>query len=113
MKYFKLPLTNIIEVHDQSLWLNKHITINNKLIFWKQWQKHGINTINNLLDTENKFLTHAEINHKFGIKCTNLDIAQIQNSIHNTWKQIINNRHTNSTIENTVTLKICINNQRP
>ncbi len=76
MKYFKLPPTNIIEVYEQSLWLNKHITINNKLIFWKQWQKHGINTINNLLDNKNKFLAHTEINHKFGIKCTYLDIAQ-------------------------------------
>ncbi len=38
-------------------------------------------------------------------------MAQIQSSIPKTWKQIIKNRHTNSTIENTVTLKICINNQ--
>ncbi len=111
MKYFKLPPINIIEVHDQSLWLNKHITINNKLIFWKQWQKHGINTINNLLDNENIFLAHTEINHKFGIKCTYLDITQIQSSIPKTWKQIIKIRHTNSSTENTVTLKICINNQ--
>ncbi len=107
MKYIKLPPTNIIVVHDQSLWLNKHITINNnKLIFWKQWQKHGINTINNLLDIENKVLAHTEIKHKFGIKCTYLDIAQIQSCIPKTWKQIIKNRHTNSTIENTVTLKL-------
>ncbi len=70
MKYFKLPPSNIIEVHDESLWLNKHITLNNKLILWKQWQKYGINTINNLLDNENKFLAHTEINHKCGIQCT-------------------------------------------
>ncbi len=109
--YFKLPPTNIIKVHDQSLWLNKHITINNKLIFWKQLQKHGINTINNLLDNENKFLAHAEISLKFGIKCTYLDIAQIQSCIPKTWKIIIKNRLTNSTLDNIVTLKICINNQ--
>ncbi len=51
--------------------------------------KHGINTINNLLDNENKFLAHTEIKDKFGIKCTYLYIAQIQSSIPNTWKQII------------------------
>ncbi len=38
-------------------------------------------------------------------------MPQIQSSIPKTWKQIIENRYTNSTIENTVTLKICINNQ--
>ncbi len=38
-------------------------------------------------------------------------MAQIQSSIPKTSKQIIKNRDTNSTIENTVTLKICINNQ--
>ncbi len=66
MKHFKLTPTNIIEVQDQSLWLNKHITINNKLRFWKQWQRHGIKTINNLLDNANKLIAHTEINLKFG-----------------------------------------------
>ncbi len=110
MKQFKLPPTNIIEVHDQSVQLNKQITINNKLIIGKQWQKHGINTINNILDNENKFLAHTEINNKFGIKCTYLDIAHIQSSIRHTWTQIIKKRK-NSTLDNTVTLKICINNK--
>ncbi len=91
-------------MHDQSVWLNKQITINNKLIIGKQWQKHGINTINNILDNENKFLAHTEINNKFGIKCTYLDIAQIQSCIPKTWKQINKIRHTSSTIENGVTL---------
>ncbi len=74
MKYSKLPPTNIIEVHDQSLWLNKHITINNKLIFCEQRYKHN---------QQPTFLAHAEINHKFGIKCKYLDITQIQSSISN------------------------------
>ncbi len=56
-------------------------------------------------------LAHTEINHKFVIKCTYLDIAQIQSSIPNTWKHITKNRYTNSTLDNRVTLKICIYNQ--
>ncbi len=73
--------------------------------------KTCINTNNKILNNENKFLAHSGINHTFGIKGTYLDIAQIQSSIPNTLKQIFKNRHTNSTIEITVTLKLCINNQ--
>jgi hypothetical protein len=40
MKNFKLNPSNIFEIQDQSLWLNKYIKINNKLVLWEKWQKN-------------------------------------------------------------------------
>ena len=110
MKNFKLTPTNITQIQDQSLWLNKHITINNKIILWNQWQKKGISTINNLLNKDNKFLTYTEINNKFKVNCTHLDIRQIISSIPKIWKEKIKINTPHSNNNNEPTLKIEINN---
>ena len=111
MKHFKLLPSNIIQIKDQSLWLNKHITIDNKIILWKQWQQKGLNIINDLLDKENNFLSPNDIKTKFNIKCTHLDINQIKTSIPKLWKVKIRHTHINLTTNNTLTLKIEINNK--
>jgi hypothetical protein len=111
MKNFKLSPTNITQVQDQSLWLNKNITINNKIIIWKNWQNKGINTISNLLNHENKFLSYTDISQKYNINCTHLDICQIQSSIPKIWKQILKQNLTSPNINNSGTLKIEINDK--
>ncbi len=44
MKHFKQTPNNISDILDQSLWPNKHITIQNKPVYWKHWQNKGIMT---------------------------------------------------------------------
>ncbi len=39
MQHFKNKPENIIEILLQSLWLNKHICINNDLIYYKNYEK--------------------------------------------------------------------------
>jgi len=77
MKHFKQTPNNITDILDQSLWLNKHITIQNKPIYWKHWQNKGIMTVSNILDHENKFLPYTELNRIYKLKSTYLQIEQI------------------------------------
>ncbi len=35
MKHFIKEHNTTQEILDQSMWLNKHITVNNKCIYWK------------------------------------------------------------------------------
>ncbi len=50
MQHFKNKPENIIEILLQSLWLNKHICINNDLIYYKKYEKKGIIYLKDLLN---------------------------------------------------------------
>ncbi len=46
-KLKKEPRT-VEDILEQSIWINKDITINNKCISWKSWKKAGILYINDI-----------------------------------------------------------------
>ena len=48
---------NEIWVRNIILWNNKHILIDDKSIYWKEWHDAGILRIKDLLDESNRFLT--------------------------------------------------------
>ncbi len=50
MQHFKTKCENIIEILLQPLWLNKHICINNDLIYYKNYEKKGIIYLKDLLN---------------------------------------------------------------
>ncbi len=49
MKYFKQEPTIIKGISNQSIWLNKYITIDNEIIYWKKWDKAGIDRIGDII----------------------------------------------------------------
>ena len=57
-----------IRIEDIILWNNKHITIDGKSIYWKDWHDAGIQKIKDLLDENNMFLTFNKFCSKTGFK---------------------------------------------
>ncbi len=81
MKYFKQEPTTIKDISNQSLWLNKYITIDNKIIHWIKWEKASIHRIGDIVNCNNVPLTHNEIVNKYNLKTTFLDSLQLLKSI--------------------------------
>lgn len=88
---FKKYPTNYKEVLEESLWLNRYITSNNKTLFWKTWIDNGILKIGQLLDSNGIFLSHSDISKKYDVPCNFLHILQIRQSLPLEWRQLLNN----------------------
>ena len=81
---WKLSITQVyVYVLEQSLWLNKHITIQQKPICWKNWENNRIRTISNILDEENNVLSYKRLNRTYKLTSTYLELEQIKSSIPN------------------------------
>lgn len=66
------------EVQTEPLWYNTSILIAMEPVHWPSWERAGINFINDLLHQEEpRFLSHTEINSKFGINCSFIQVWQI------------------------------------
>ncbi len=57
MKHFKIDPENRSKFPTHSFLLNKSITINIKLIYWKTWEDAGLYVIKDILDKDNNFLS--------------------------------------------------------
>ncbi len=99
--------TTIKDISNESLWLNKHITIDNKIIYWKKWEKAGIHRIGDIVNSNNVPLTHNEIVNKYNLKITFVDLLQLQNSIPTNWFITIKNTHKVSNL-NEITINSTI-----
>lgn len=74
----------------EILWNNKRISIEGKPLTWISWQQHGITRIGDIIHpTEGRFLSHLELNDKFGLNSTFLDALQLRQSIPGAWRSII------------------------
>ncbi len=76
MKYLKQESTTIKDISNQRLWLNKLITIDNKIIYWKKWENAGIHRIGEIVNSNNN-----EIVNKYNLKTSFLDSLQLLKSI--------------------------------
>ena len=56
--------------NDLILWNNRRITIERNSVFWKQWFDQGVTFINDLMNSNGKFLTFEEFQNKFKLKLT-------------------------------------------
>jgi hypothetical protein len=79
----------ILEILSENLWYNNMITIDNKSFFWKKWQLHGIQYIDDLLDTQGEFLNLDALNEKYKVNCTFMDHLRIRQAIPGIWRQTI------------------------
>ena len=76
-------------VHNQILWLNRYITIQNKAFVWKKWKDAGIHKINDIVNHNGKFLTEHELVEKFGIRTNFLELLQIRQSLPYAWRKAL------------------------
>lgn len=79
-------------VHREVLWNNQSILIAKKPVYWHTWYQAGIETIADLWhEQEACFLSHEELNQRFGIQCSFLNALQIRTAIPVKWKRLLLN----------------------
>ena len=59
---------NEICVRNTSIWNNKHILMDGKSVYWKEWHDAGLLRIKDLLDESNRFITPNKFLIKTGVK---------------------------------------------
>ncbi len=100
MKYSKQEPTTIKDISHKNLWLNKYITIDNKIIYWTKWEKTGIHRIKDIVNINNIPLTYNAIVNKYNLKTTFLDSLQLQKTIPPNWFIAIKNTNKVSNLNN-------------
>ncbi len=64
ISHFKQLPINTVDTLTQSLWLNQHITLNRKPLYWKAWERLGFLQINDNLNEHNQVLSHHDLVNK-------------------------------------------------
>ena len=77
---------NEIRIRNVILWNNKHILIDGKSVYWKEWHEAGILRIKDLLDQNNKFLTFDKFLLKTGLKAPFTELYGLISAIPYRWK---------------------------
>ena len=77
---------NEICVENVILWNNKHILIDGKSVYWKEWHEAGILRIKDLLDEKNRFLTLNKFLLKTGLKAPFTKLFGLISAIPYRWK---------------------------
>lgn len=82
--------TTTQQVQDEILWNNDSIKLEDRFQTWATWKQAGVNYINDLLHhSEPRFLTHEEVNFKFGTKSTFIEVLQIRANLPCKWKRLL------------------------
>ncbi len=84
MNDFKTEPNNILQILNQSLWLNKYITVNKKFLHIQSWKNKGINQVKDILNEKYEFLNHDELKQQYNIDTSFLLTLQIHDTIPNT-----------------------------
>ena len=77
---------NEIHIRNVILWNNKHILIDGKSVYWKEWHEVGILRIKELLDENNRFLTLDKFFSKTGLKALFTKLYGLISAIPYRWK---------------------------
>ena len=96
-KQFKMAFlpSNTFEIRKEVIWFNPFIRIHGKSIFYKTWYDKGIKYINDLVNENGEFLSHEEINAKYHLQVTFLDIFSIRSAIPHKWKELLTKENIN------------------
>ena len=79
-------------IHNQYIWNNRYLTIDNQSFIWKRWKDAGINKINDIY-ANNNFLSIEDLRQKYGLRVNFLEVLQIRQSLPFAWRSILIN-HT-------------------
>ena len=71
---------------DQVVWLNSHIKINRKIVWWPEVQKAGLNYVNQLFD-QKTLIPAQEANTRFSL--TTMQFNSLITALPSEWKRII------------------------
>jgi hypothetical protein len=80
---------NIEQIKNECLWLNEEIQAKNVPLYCGTSLRRGIKLISDLLKPDGNFMDHTEINSKFNINWTFLDLLKVRLTIPNKWKNIL------------------------
>ena len=70
---------------DQSIWLNKNITIWNETIFWNEWYEKGITLVRDIIDESGTFYDVNSLSDLYSIKTIFLSVLQLRQAIPIHW----------------------------
>ena len=76
------------EVLQQIIWLNSHIKIGGKPVWWSRPYMNGVVTIGDLW-SDGAYLTYEEVIQKYGNICTWLDYYALINAIPRRWQELL------------------------
>ena len=79
-------LGNEVRIRNVILWNNKHILIDGKSVYWKEWHEAGILRIKDLLDENNRFLTLDKFLLKTGLDAPFTKLYGLISAIPYRWK---------------------------
>jgi hypothetical protein len=80
---------NVFDIRRESLWLNKNIKLNKKEVRWYTWQVNGINIIHDIVNEKGVFLSSAQLENKYNIKCNTLKYNALKDVIPIAWRKIL------------------------
>lgn len=100
-KHFKAAFipSNTFEVRKEFLWFNPFIQINGISIFYKVWYDHGIKYINDIVKQNGEFMSCNDINTKYNLNISFLDILSIKSAIPTNWKEMLTKQNVNPNSE--------------
>ena len=67
--------------HENVLWNNKHILIQKRIIFFKDWYDKGIIYVSDLMNEEGKIISYKTFKEKYSIKCHQLKFMGLVDAI--------------------------------
>ena len=76
-------------IRQEAIWLNQLITVKDKPLYCEQSIRKNIYYISDILADDNKLMNYTEINRKYGINYTFLDILRLRLTIPHEWRQIL------------------------
>lgn len=89
-KYHGFAPSTEAEVRWEILWHNRRISIEGSSLNWGTWWSKGVLRVEDVLHpTEGRFLSHTEINEKYGLQTSFLDALQIRQSIPGGWRALV------------------------
>ena len=74
------------DILDQQIWLNSHIKINDRPIYFINWFKAGIKTLHDIYDKNSKILSLADLNKKYNLNINFLNYHLFIYAIPKTWR---------------------------
>ena len=89
--------TVIYNYGNEVIWNNSNIRVDDKTIFFKNWQQSGIKYVKDMFDNDRQsFYTFAALKEKFDLPSSDfLKYLSILNSLPNAWKRSLKNEDKN------------------
>ena len=77
------------DVLSSSIWHNEMIKVGHRCILYKEWFRHGILYVNDLLTSEGEFLSADEIYKKYDVRINFLHLHGIKKAIRNSYSDFL------------------------